>query len=222
MDQRVQFIADSRDVFDVAELARRYGISRKTAYKWIERYGSGDQPGWSIGHGGRRIVVIAALLDVRRHHPTWGAKKLLKIVATRHPTWTLPARSRSATGSRRSHHGVAAAAGARTPGSAADPDDGPQRDLDRGLGQFKTRDGVYCYPLTIVDGFRLADLSRLLSTAIVTARPLFLRLFQEYGLPGIIRTTMACPSPLPRSGARCPSDSARDPPGTDPAAERAP
>ena len=35
MDQRVQFIADyQRDVFDVAELARRYGISRKTAYKW--------------------------------------------------------------------------------------------------------------------------------------------------------------------------------------------
>ncbi len=35
MDQRyVQFIADyQRDVFDVADLARRYGISRKTAYK---------------------------------------------------------------------------------------------------------------------------------------------------------------------------------------------
>ena len=34
MDQRVQFIADyQRAVFDIAELARRYGISRKTAYK---------------------------------------------------------------------------------------------------------------------------------------------------------------------------------------------
>ena len=32
MDQRVQFIADcQRDEFDVADLARRYGISRKTA-----------------------------------------------------------------------------------------------------------------------------------------------------------------------------------------------
>ena len=32
MDQRVQFIADyQRAVFDIAELARRYGISRKTA-----------------------------------------------------------------------------------------------------------------------------------------------------------------------------------------------
>ncbi|MFN2435441.1 MAG: helix-turn-helix domain-containing protein, partial [Nitrososphaeraceae archaeon] len=35
MDQRAQFIADyQRDVFEVADLARRFGISRKTAYKW--------------------------------------------------------------------------------------------------------------------------------------------------------------------------------------------
>lgn len=39
--QRVQFIADSqREEYDVAELARRYGISRKTAYKWMARYES--------------------------------------------------------------------------------------------------------------------------------------------------------------------------------------
>ena len=51
MDQRVQFIADyQRAVFDIAELARRYGISRKTAYKWpisrqIERYEIGGPAG---------------------------------------------------------------------------------------------------------------------------------------------------------------------------------
>jgi transposase-like protein len=46
MDQRVQFIADyQRDVFDVTELARRYGISRKTAYKWIDRYDVGGPAG---------------------------------------------------------------------------------------------------------------------------------------------------------------------------------
>ena len=46
MDQRVQFIADyQRDVFDVAELARRFGISRKTAYKWIDRYDAAGPAG---------------------------------------------------------------------------------------------------------------------------------------------------------------------------------
>ena len=101
MDQRVQFIADyQRDVFDVADLARRYGISRKTAYKWIDRYAAGGPAG--LVDRSRRPAcsphatparIVAALLDVRRHHPTWGAKKLLKVVATRQPTWTLPARS---------------------------------------------------------------------------------------------------------------------------------
>ena len=39
MDQRMQFIADvQRDLWPVTELAQRFGISRKTAYKWIERY----------------------------------------------------------------------------------------------------------------------------------------------------------------------------------------
>ena len=62
-------------------------------------------------------------------------------------------------------------------------------------GQFKTRNGVYCYPLTIVDGFSryLLACQGLRSTAIAGARPTFLRLFQEYGLPWIIRTDNGVP-----------------------------
>ena len=38
MDQRVRFIADyQRRFFSLAELCRRFGVSRKTAYMWIER-----------------------------------------------------------------------------------------------------------------------------------------------------------------------------------------
>ena len=84
MDQRVQFIADyQRAVFDIAELARRYGISRKTAYKWIERYEIGGPAG--LVDRSRRPAhclhrtppaIIAALLEVRRHHPTWGASAI--------------------------------------------------------------------------------------------------------------------------------------------------
>ena len=40
MDQRVAFIADwLRDEWTMTELAEGYGISRKTAYKWVDRYG---------------------------------------------------------------------------------------------------------------------------------------------------------------------------------------
>ena len=206
MDQRVQFIADyQRDVFDVADLARRYGISRKTAYKWIDRYEAGGpaglvdrsrRPGRSPHATPERIVV--ALLDVRRHHPSWGAKKLLKVVATRQPTWTLPARSTVCDLLDRA--GLITTSRRRPvpahPGRSLIPMTAPNGTWTADFkGQFKTRNGVYCYPLTIVDGYSryLLACHGLLSTAIAGARPIFLRLFQEYGLPGIIRTDNGVP-----------------------------
>lgn len=39
MDQRVQFIADYlRESLSIADLCALYGVSRKTGYKWIDRY----------------------------------------------------------------------------------------------------------------------------------------------------------------------------------------
>jgi len=39
MDQKTRFIADVlRGTLSVVELCDSYGISRKTAYKWIDRY----------------------------------------------------------------------------------------------------------------------------------------------------------------------------------------
>lgn len=56
MDQRERFIADARaGLYSMTELCERYGISRKTGYKWRER----------VEEGGR-----AALADRSRapHH----------------------------------------------------------------------------------------------------------------------------------------------------------
>lgn len=39
MDQRTQFIADYlREVFTITDLCALYSVSRKTGYKWIDRY----------------------------------------------------------------------------------------------------------------------------------------------------------------------------------------
>jgi transposase-like protein len=39
MDQRTQVIADHlRDAWPITELCEHYGVSRKTGYKWIDRY----------------------------------------------------------------------------------------------------------------------------------------------------------------------------------------
>ena len=206
MDQRGQFIADyQRDVFDVADLARRYGIRRKTAYKWLDRYETGG-PGGLVDRSRRpahspqetSAPIVAALIEVRRHHPTWGAKKLLKMVATRQPTWTLPARITVCDLLDRA--GLITTSRRRSvpahPGRPLIPMTAPNGTWTADFkGQFKTRNGVYCYPLTVVDGFSryLLACQGLVSTEIALARPIFLRLFQEYGLPWIIRTDNGVP-----------------------------
>jgi putative transposase len=49
MDQRTQFIADHQDDrFTMTELCARYGISRKTGYKWLTRYAEEGRRGLAI------------------------------------------------------------------------------------------------------------------------------------------------------------------------------
>ncbi len=57
-------------------------------------------------------------------------------------------------------------------------------------GQFRTGDGRYCYPLTVLDSFsRYLVLCRgLLTTATEGVRPWLVRAFRAYGLPLAIRT----------------------------------
>jgi putative transposase len=101
MDQRTQFIADHlRDTLSITELCELYGISRKTGYKWIERYLRQGPAG--LEEGSRRPrrsptatskEIVAAILEARRRHPRWGGKKLLALLHKRHPRWRLPGRS---------------------------------------------------------------------------------------------------------------------------------
>lgn len=62
-------------------------------------------------------------------------------------------------------------------------------------GQFKTRDGLYCYPLTVTDGYSryLLSCQALSSTAVAEAKPVSARLFGEFGLPERIRTDNGVP-----------------------------
>jgi transposase len=46
MEQRERFIRDHRlELYTMAELCARYGISRKTGYKWLERFEDGGRQG---------------------------------------------------------------------------------------------------------------------------------------------------------------------------------
>ena len=62
-------------------------------------------------------------------------------------------------------------------------------------GQFKTRDGIYCYPLTVTDHYsrQLLVCEALPSVRTEGAMPVFERLFREIGLPEAIRTDNGVP-----------------------------
>jgi hypothetical protein len=62
-------------------------------------------------------------------------------------------------------------------------------------GQFRLGNARYCFPLTVQDGFSryLLTCRGLSGTTTQECRPVFQRLFQEYGLPEIFRTDNGVP-----------------------------
>jgi transposase InsO family protein len=77
----VTFAQDSERPF--AELCRRYGVSRKTGYKWQQRYreqglaGLADQSRRPHHSPARTSPEVEqAVIAVRQAHPAWGARKI--------------------------------------------------------------------------------------------------------------------------------------------------
>ena len=196
MDRRLQFIADlKRLCFSMTELCARFRISRKTGYKWRRRYES-EGPTGLVEHSRRPHScphetdsdLVRQLLEARRRHPTWGAKKLLALLTRRFPNRAWPARSSLCDLLKR--HGLVPEPRRRRrpghPGRPTTPMTAPNEIWTADFkGQFRTRDGVYCFPLTIVDGYSrfLLACQGLRSTAHEPARQVFQRLFQHDGLP---------------------------------------
>lgn len=213
MDERIRFIA-ARDggLFSVSELADRFGISRQTGYKWLDRYEAGGIEGLADrSHAPHRCPhrisaeVADALLDLRREHPRWGPKTLLGRLARLRPELHLPASS--TVGDLLKRAGLVQPrrrrAKAAHSGSGALRTESPNQVWSADYkGQFRTRNGKYCYPLTVQDAHTrfLLACEALLSTRTEEARPCFERVFRAFGLPRRIRTDngppFASPTPL--------------------------
>ena len=207
MDERLQFILDAQsDRFTMTELCARYGVSRRIGYKWVARFAEEGKRGLADRSRAPhtcphkiRPVLAELLCEFRRSHPDWGARKLLEVLRGRHPEiedW--PAASTAAdllarrglVRKRRRRHphqhpGV-------VPIVTTQANDLWTADFK---GQFRTGNGVYCYPLTIADQHTryLLTCQGLLSTETLTAKPVFERTFREYGLPLAIRTDNGVP-----------------------------
>jgi putative transposase len=210
MDERVQFISDYlRQLWTITELCHRYGISRKTAYKWVARYeqdgargleARSSRPGTSPHATAPREV--SAVVGLRRQHPSWGGKKIVAVLRERHPTWELPAISTANDILKR--HGLVPGHRRRRP--LAHPGYQPAAVTAPNLvwtadfkGQFRTQDGALCYPLTVCDSFSRFVLGchGLRAPTTRGAYVVFRQLFRRYGLPTAIRTDNGEPFAAP-------------------------
>jgi putative transposase len=189
----------------VTDLCREYGISRKTAYKYIHRFQAFGLDG--LKDQSRRPHHLASqtdalteqmILDTKFDHPSWGAKKLKPALERQYPDIVFPAVSTiSAILSR---HGLIRPRTRRLKRSVPisqlrtshEPNEIWCVDFK---GQFQTQDRKYCYPLTITDHSSryLLACEALFSPSIQESLPVFKECFSKYGLPQVIRSDNGSP-----------------------------
>jgi putative transposase len=220
MDQKKQLVDDYfRRLFTVSELSARYNVAPKTIYKWVARFEQDGARGLAERSRRPRTSpqqtpqhLCDAILELQRRHP-WGAKKLRKILMARHPDQPWPSITTFSTILERAGC-VRHRPRRRSPSHPGKPSSlitAPNLVWSADFkGQFKTQDGRYCYPLTITDNCSRYVLAcqGLASTATHLAKPVFLRIFRDYGLPQRIRTDNGVPFATPTALGRLSSLSA--------------
>jgi transposase InsO family protein len=84
MDSRREFVMlAGQEGANVSVLCRRYGISRKTGYKWLRRVARGealtDRPRRPHVSPRRTAAAVEGrVVSLRREHPSWGGRKIAR------------------------------------------------------------------------------------------------------------------------------------------------
>jgi len=180
-------------------LCRRFGISRKTGYKWVARHalegkaGLADRSRAPARQAAATSAEVKRLIVALRRRRGWGARKLM-VELRRHlgrrgsPSLSTVERILERTGltrRRRKRRGVLVWQGKLTVA------DGANRVWRADYkGHFVTGDGERVEPLTVTDGYSryLVVLRPSRGTGEREARAAFEAAFMRYGLPDVILT----------------------------------
>jgi len=207
MEEIIRFVMLAQSArFTVSELCEQFGISRKTGYKYLDRYAAAGLKGLAVrSHRPHQFpqrtdgAVEALILAERRLHRTWGPKKLHKVLEVKHGLESPPACSTIGEILRR--HGLSVQR-RRKPGMYVALNDGltePTRPNHVWTvdfkGWFQLGNGQRCDPLTVCDRY-----SRYLLAC--RAQPnqqfkgtlqTFKALMRQAGVPEVIRVDHGAP-----------------------------
>jgi len=192
----------------VTDLCKEFGISRKTAYKFIDRYEKRGPSGLhdvsSRPHHSPHQTpqeIQGLILGTKQEKPTWGAGKIREWLIRKNPDLKIPSRftvheilnrynlvTHRRRGDKR-----------KVPNHLQGPVKGTVRPNEVWCadfkGQFRMGNQRYCYPLTISDHFSrfLISCESLEDTKGAGAQPVFEAAFEEYGIPEAILTDNGSP-----------------------------
>jgi len=190
----------------MAALCAEHGVSRKTGYKFVARH---QETGWAglrdrsraplSGKHWEDPETIAEVLEVRQKYPHWGARKIVAYLRDVEPDqqWPVPSVAHEwikRAGLVESHPRPRRFPHPGRPPAIAIERPNQQWSTDF-KGHFRTKDGRYCYPLTVADSFSryIIGCQALPATSFELTWPIFEKLFRVYGLPDAILSDNGTP-----------------------------
>ncbi len=208
MEQRHEFVLRAKEPgANISALCREYGISRKTGYKWLHRFGKQgllglkDQPRRSSGTPFRCSVQVSLdTVILKQRYPHFGPKKLRQLLLGSWPAREVPSlstigrilRHMGLTKPRRKVRRYKAGPGKRPEVVVEGPNDLWTVDFK---GWWRSGNGKRCEPLTVRDAY-----SRFVLAIDIVERPsiecvrlVFERLFRLHGLPKAIQSDNGSP-----------------------------
>src|SRR5262245_22863721 len=207
MDQRTEFVLRVlRDVECFGALCRDYGISRKTGYKWKERFLAGGL--WGLDDASRRPksspmelgeAMVCEIVKLKMAHRGWGARKLREVLRRRIEKEELPSESsfkrvlaKAGLVNRRRRVSVQQGSRLQARVRAERPNHVWTIDFK---GWWYTRNRNRFQPLTIRDEYsRYVLCAQAMNDACtITVREQMIRVFERHGLPEVIRSDNGSP-----------------------------
>lgn len=206
MNEKIKMIAESQTKeMSITDLSQKYGISRKTVYKWLYRYenkgieGLKDKsraPHKRPGETPDRIVKL--LIKEKLKNRRRGPKKIYAQLKGKYPQLNIP--QPSTIGNWLKKNGLVKP---RKRVKRVPPYEQPFINCQASndvwsadfKGQFYTKNAKVCYPLTISDNYSryIIRCKGLKGTGNKETMEVFKSAFREYGMPYAIRTDNGVP-----------------------------
>jgi len=206
-EERMKFIvAWKTGGWSMSELCREFNISRKTGYKYLNRYEDDGLDGLKdrshIAHTQphkTREKLTELIVEMRQEHPSWGPRTLLAALKGRYPgihDWPVP----STIGQILKREKLIPERKKRRPNPVKfyplshvkNPNDLWCTDFK---GHFTVGNGLRCDPLTITDAHTryLLECRGIRKTNSQNVKKAFEKIFHEYGIPDAIRSDNGSP-----------------------------